>query len=293
MYVWIDALSNYTNALGIPEIGDDCDGKYANCWPADVHLIGKDILWFHAVYWPCILMARGLPLPKCIFAHGWWTAEGTRMQKTLGNFISRDKIADYCETYSRDAYRYYLLRAMTFGSDGDFSDEMFKRTYNVDLANGVGNLLSRTVKMIGKYFDGVVPAATLELEEAAAVHAAAKELVEGADGWMRSCAFHKYLDAVTHLVGATNGFIEVTEPFKLAKDESQRERLGAILWTCAEAVRLVLLYLQPILPEKTAAGLDILAVPANQRALATQGQWGLLASGTTITPTAPLFPRKA
>jgi methionyl-tRNA synthetase len=290
VYVWIDALSNYTNALGIPEIGDDSDGKYANYWPADVHLIGKDILWFHSVYWPCILMARGLPVPKCIFAHGWWTAEGTRMQKTLGNFISRDMIAEYCETYSRDAYRYYLLRAMTFGSDGDFSEEMFKRTYNVDLANGVGNLLSRTVKMISKYFDGVVPESDGLLPEAAPVLAAAEAMITEAPAQMAACQFHRYLDCVHAIVSEANSFIEVTEPFKLAKDESQRDRLASILTTCAEAIRVVLIYLHPMMPEKCTEGLARLGLDVSSPTVDDR-VWGKLKAGTVVEPGTPLFMR--
>ena len=286
VYVWIDALSNYINACGIPEIGDEFDGCRADCWPADVHLIGKDILWFHAVYWPCILMAAELALTKCVFAHGWWTSEGQKMSKSLGNFISRAKIEEICAAYSRDAYRYYLLRAVTFGSDGDFSDEIFKRTYNTDLANGVGNLLSRTVKMIGKYFDGQIPAPETPVHEADVVREAAGALIAEAPTVMAGCQFHRYLDAVMALVSATNAFIDITEPFKLAKDDEQRDRLGAILYTCAEAVRLVLVYLHPVIPDKADEGLAMLGddVPRDRA-------FGALKPGAAVRPGEPLFMR--
>lgn len=294
VYVWVDALSNYYTALGLPEIGDEFDSRAGTdkYWPANVHLIGKDILWFHAVYWPCILMAMDIPLPRCVFAHGWWTSEGQKMSKSLGNFISREKIAEICEDYSRDAFRYYLLRAVTFGSDGDFSLEMFRQTYNVDLANGVGNLLSRTVKMIDKYFDGILPGPKAEVAEAGEVIAAAKALSDQAEGWMDNCEFHRYIEGVMNLVAATNRFIDETSPFKLAKDESQRDRLATIMYTCGEAVRIVLLYLSPILPEKATAGLALLGQDNSADSLGQAGSWGELQPGTKIQAAEPLFPRK-
>ncbi len=291
VYVWIDALSNYYTSLGLPEIGDEWDSRSEKYWPCDVHLIGKDILWFHAVYWPCVLMALDIPLPKTIFAHGWWTSEGKKMSKSLGNFVSREVIAELCEEYSRDAFRYYLLRAVNFGQDGDFCRDLFKQLYNSELANGVGNLLSRTTKMIGKYFDGSVPQAEKDVPEAAAVREAAATLRDTAAGFMADCAFNKYLQAIIDLVNATNLFIEQTEPFRLAKDESQRDRLATILYTCAEAVRIVLLYLQPIMPDKAAAGLAVLGVSAGA-GFAEAGQWGQLPAGANIQTAQPLFPRK-
>ncbi len=292
VYVWIDALSNYTTALGIPEIGDDDDGKNAKYWPCDVHLIGKDILWFHTVYWPCMLMALEIPLPKCIFAHGWWTSEGKKMSKSLGNFISREVIAELCEEYSLDVFRYYLLRAVSFGADGDFSREMLRQRYNAELANTVGNLLSRTANMIGRYFDGVVPAPGESGEIEQPVLEAAADLNDSAEAIMEACRFHEYLDKTLALATATNVYIDRTEPFKLAKDESQRERLGTILYTCAEAVRIVLLYLQPIMPETSAKALEMLGVAATQGTLSEAGKWGQMTPGTKVQKCDPLFPRK-
>ncbi|HPS52732.1 MAG TPA: methionine--tRNA ligase [Phycisphaerae bacterium] len=287
VYVWIDALSNYINALGLIEVGDEYDGKFAKYWPASVHLIGKDILWFHAVYWPCILMALDIPLPKTVFAHGWWTSNGRKMSKSLGNFVNRETIEKYCLDYHRDVYRYYLLRAVTFGGDGDFSADMFKQIYNTELANGVGNLLSRTIKMISKYFDGRIPAAGPAVEQAAAVEKAATELTQIADELMAHCAFSKYTDNVMALVTATNTFIDQTEPFRLAKDESQKPRLATIMNTCAQAVRIVLQYLAPFMPEKTAQGLATLGCRTGEL-----GKFGELPAGTAVNPGEPLFMRK-
>lgn len=291
VYVWIDALSNYYSALGLPPVGDEFDNRHAKYWPADVHLIGKDILWFHAVYWPCFLMALDIPLPKCIFAHGWWTSEGQKMSKSLGNFISREQIASFCAAYSRDVYRYYLLRSVAFGADGDFSHDLFRRIYNADLANGLGNLLSRTVKMISKYFGGAIPAPAEAVPAAAAVHTAAEALHRGAEEWMERCAFARYLDAVNALVDATNKFIDETMPFHLAKDPAGAGRLATVLYTCAEAVRIALRYLEPILPDKAVAGLALLGTAHPLEPLSEAGRWGGLKPGTFVAPGQPLFPR--
>lgn len=292
IYVWVDALSNYITALGLPEIGDGWDGAEARFWPVDVHLIGKDILWFHAVYWPCLLMALDIPLPECVFAHGWWTAEGKKMSKSLGNFISREEIARYCEEFSVDVYRYYLLRSVAFGQDGDFSREMFTQRYNSELANGVGNLLNRTVNMIGRYFDGAIPAAGETGEAEQPVLDAARELNASAEEHMRLCRFHLYLENIQVLVDRTNQYIDATEPFRLAKDPARRERLAAILQTCAEAVRIVLLYLKPVMPAKAAAGLCQLGYTEPGGPLSEVGAWGGLGERTRTQKTQPLFPRK-
>jgi methionyl-tRNA synthetase len=291
VYVWIDALSNYYTALGVPEIGDEHDGRARGYWPADVHLIGKDILWFHAVYWPCMLMALDLPLPTCVFAHGWWTSEGKKMSKSLGNFISREQIGEICAEFSRDVFRYFLLRAVAFGADGDFSRDALRSRYNNELANGVGNLLSRTVHMIGRYFQGAVPPAGDGVAEAAEVRHAADALLKAAPQAMADCQFHKYLDAISGLVAATNRFIDVTEPFRLAKDDSQRARLSSILYSCAEAVRLILVYLRPVMPDTADRGLAQLGLPAGAE-LAGVGRWGALQAGTMTEKGEALFPRK-
>ncbi|MCK4623740.1 MAG: methionine--tRNA ligase [Phycisphaerae bacterium] len=296
VYVWIDALSNYITALGMPGIGDEFDAKGDKYWPADVHLIGKDILWFHAVYWPCLLMALDIPLPKTIFAHGWWTCEGKKMSKSLGNFISCEVLSELCGEYSRDVFRYFVLREVTFGADGDFSGEAFGRRYNTELANDLGNLLSRTVNMIGRYFDSIVPEPQQrELEGVEADFLAEPiEHLQGKSAEMMSrCRFSEYIGAALEVASATNRYIDATEPFKLAKDPSQRERLGTILYTCAEAVRIVLSYLEPFMPEKSAEGLAHLGVSGvSDGTLSERGRFGLIEPGTKTAKSDPLFPRK-
>lgn len=292
VYVWIDALSNYITALGWPEIGDEYDGQATDYWPAQVHLIGKDILWFHAVYWPCILMALEQPLPDCVFAHGWWTSEGKKMSKSLGNFISRDVIGELCQEYSRDVFRYFLLREVPFGSDGDFSRDSLRQRYNGDLANGLGNLLSRTANMINRYFDGLLPEPGELTEVEQPVQIAARALTDQATGWMERCAFGPYIEALLNLVAATNQYIDTTAPFKLAKDDSQRDRLGTILNTCAQAVRTALEYLQPIMPESAQAALTTLGCGDDDRPLTDRAAWGSLPAGTTIAKPEPFWPRK-
>ncbi len=293
VYVWIDALSNYITALGWPEVGDSQDGRYQRYWPASLHLIGKDILWFHAVYWPCMLMALEMPLPTTVFAHGWWTSEGKKMSKSLGNFVSREIIEELCRDYGRDVYRYFLLREVPFGSDGDFSRESFQSRYNGELANGIGNLLSRTTNMIASYFDGSLPAPAELTEAEHAVRAVADALRDQATGKMDRCAFHAYLEQIYQLVGATNQYIDATQPFKLAKDPAQRERLGTILYTCAQAIRVALEMLVPVMPDIATAALERLGVTGPQDGhLLERAAWGALPAGTVVTKGAPLIPRK-
>ena len=293
VYVWIDALFNYLTATGLPEIGDEHDNRFGRYWPADVHLIGKDILWFHAVYWPCLLMALDFPLPKRVFAHGWWTSEGRKMSKSLGNFISAEKITELCKEYSRDVLRYFLLREIAFGSDGDFSRNSFRERYHAELANGVGNLLSRTTNMINRYFNGELPAAEKPGPEEQPVIEAAANLSKNAVSIMERLAFQEYLEAVQQLVNATNKYIEVTEPFKLARDDSQRARLGAILNTCAQATRITFEWLYPYMPESAVLGLEALGLDEPEPgSLLERTAWGKLPAGTAIKKASPLYPRK-
>ena len=293
VYVWIDALSNYITATGWPDVGDEHDGQAGKYWPATVHLIGKDILWFHAVYWPSVLMALDMPLPKCVFAHGWWTSEGRKMSKTLGNFISREVITELCEEYGRDAYRYFLLREVPFGTDGDFSRASFKARYNGELANGVGNLLSRTTNMISRYFDGVLPEAGDSGDMERSVSNAAEFLRTSAEGWMERCDFHHYLEAVLQPIYATNKYIDDTEPFKLAKDPSATDRLGTILNTCCQAVRVSLEFLAPLMPDIVSRGLESVGgADATNGSLLERTTWPPLAAGTKILKAQPLIPRK-
>ncbi len=287
LYVWIDALSNYITALGY---GSEDGSNVRKFWPADVHLIGKEIMWFHTVYWPAILFALDLPLPKKVYAHGWWTAEGRKMGKSTGNFIDLEKLRAITSTYSEDALRYYLLRAAPFGSDLDFSQADFNKTFN-ELANVVGNCLNRTVKMIGRYREGAVPAASGELEDIdrnlieqtqklPAALAAAYERLD-----LQQCAM-----LPVELARATNGYIDATAPFTLAKDPDNCARLDTVLNLAAQAIRTALAALLPILPDKAAAGLRQLAIEPDGRRIDDLLSKPL-SPGHKIGEGVPLFPK--
>jgi len=294
VYVWIDALSNYITALGYPPIDDgesDCFNTY---WPVDVHLIGKDILWFHAVYWPCLLMALDLPLPVTIFAHGWWMNMGKKMSKSLGNFISNEYIEQICDEFSVDYYRYFLLRSVKLGDDGNFSEDRLLETYNTELANGVGNLLSRTVKMIEKYQSGSIDSpGDYDSEEEQRVISSANQLIESADEYMGQFKLQSYLKEIINLETVTNRYIENTQPFKLAKDPARQERLSQVLSTCAEAVRIILLYLRPVMPEKAEQGLNMLGVESEgENIYKLPTEWGSYRWSKPVRKGDPLFPKK-
>ncbi|HYO08093.1 MAG TPA: methionine--tRNA ligase [Tepidisphaeraceae bacterium] len=286
LYVWIDALSNYITALGYAS-GDEA--QFRQYWPADVHLIGKEILWFHTVYWPAILFSLDLPLPRQVFAHGWWTSGGRKMGKSLGNFIDLDKLRSVIDTYSLDALRYYLLRAAPFGSDLDWTDADFAKSFN-ELANVVGNCLNRTIKMVGRYRDGVLPAVG-ETGDADAhlVEQTGRLAVSVTDAYARlelqQCAL-----LPVELARATNGYIDATAPFSLAKDPAKASRLDTVLNRSAQAIKNALVALLPVLPEKALAGLQQLNVPVEGRPLAE-----LLASelppGHKLGDGQPLFPK--
>lgn len=286
LYVWIDALSNYITALGY---ASDDDGKFKKYWPADVHLIGKEILWFHTVYWPAILFALGLPLPKQVFAHGWWTAEGRKMGKSTGNFIDLEKLRDISSKYSQDALRFYMLRAAPFGSDLDFSQADFDKTYN-ELANVVGNCLNRTIKMIGRYREGVLPAVgETDASDAHLVELTGK-LAGSLDDAYAKVELQQCAILPIELARATNGYIDATAPFSLAKDPEKASRLDTVLNRSAQAIKNALVGLLPVLPEKATAGLAQLGVDVTGKTfaqlLATE-----LPAGHKLGDGQPLFPK--
>ncbi|MEE2895705.1 MAG: methionine--tRNA ligase [Planctomycetota bacterium] len=292
IYVWIDALLNYATALGLGEDDGDAGGRH-RYWPADLHVIGKEILWFHAVIWPAVLMALELPLPRCIYAHSFWISEGQKMSKSLGNFIDLPTIESYMETYGLDAWRWYMIVQGPLGAtDADFQATGFHETYTTDLVNTVGNCASRTTAMIGKYFDGVVPADPgIEL----AGWDLAASASEAMDAWraaMDRFALDRACEAGIGLLRTVDAFINATEPFKVAKDESRRTELEAILARCAEAVRIASLLLAPVLPSKMAELRAALGIEIDVAAggLEAHAAWGSTLAGVEVSKVA-LFPR--
>ena len=287
IYVWVDALCNYITALDYTDQQDAW--RY---WPADFHLIGKDILWFHAVIWPCLLMALDVELPRCVFAHGWWTHNGRKMSKSLGNFV--DPTA-YLDNYGPDAFRYFVLREVPFGRDGDFSDESFLRRYNTELANDLGNLLSRTVNMIDRYCTGQVPRPAEATAQESDLQTAGRQLAEQVDKALADCKFHTALEAILGLAAQANRYIDATKPFGLAKqtDAASRQRLGTILYHCAEALRLLGVFLTPFMPGSMENLFKQLCWDQlDQMPLGQAGRWGVLPPGTSIRKGPSLFPRR-
>ncbi|MGJ9411366.1 methionine--tRNA ligase [Aeromicrobium sp. CF4.19] len=289
MYVWIEALLNYVTAAGY---GVD-DEQFERLWPADVHIVGKDIARFHAVIWPAMLMAAGRPVPHRVFAHGWLLVGGQKMSKSKANGIRPDELVD---VFGSDAYRYYFARALTFGADGSISWEDIRARYHAELANGFGNLASRVSGMIGKYFGGELPAAgALDAAEETFV-ATVAEATTAADGAMDQLAPQDALTQVWRIVDDLNGYLTEQAPWQVAKDDAQRERLATILATAAEGLRVLAVLLNPVMPKACASLWESLGAEPTLGALADQriadaATWGQLAPGSTITKVPSLFPR--
>lgn len=280
-YVWFDALLNYTSAAA--ERGEEFFDRY---WPAVEHFIAKDILKPHGVYWPTMLMAAGLPLYRHLNVHGYWTVEGDKMSKSLGNVIAPH---DMVAKYGNDAFRYFLLRESVFGLDADFREEALVARYNGDLANNLGNLVSRTVSMVGRYFGGELPEAAAREPRDGEVAAAMREAEAEIDRQMATLGYGRALEALFRATDRANKYIAETAPFTLAKDPASRPRVGTILVTLVDAIRRAAILAAPFLPETAPRIFDLLGLPPEHlRRAALDAE---LPPGHRLKASVPLFPR--
>ncbi|XHE14323.1 methionine--tRNA ligase [Agrobacterium deltaense] len=283
MYVWVDALTNYITATGYIE---DKNGPRAKYWPADVHIIGKDIIRFHAVYWPAFLMSAKLPLPKRVYAHGFLLNKGEKMSKSLGNVVDPVNLVNH---FGLDQVRYFFMREVSFGQDGSYSEEGIATRINADLANGIGNLASRSLSMIVKNCDGQIPTPGALTDEDKAMLASADGLLALCREEMGKQLIHRALAAIIAVVSETDRYFASQEPWALKKTDP--ERMGTVLYVTAEVVRQIGILLQPFMPESCEKLLDLVAAPADKRDFAALGEAGRLVPGTPLEAPKPVFPR--
>ncbi len=280
MYVWVDALTNYLSAVGFPDVSD----PRWPFWPADVHMVGKDIIRFHAVYWPAFLMAAGLPVPRRVFSHGWWTAAGEKMSKSLGNAVDAARLVD---TFGLDPVRYFLLREVPFGNDGDYSDAALIRRLNVELANDLGNLAQRTLSQVAKNCGGLLPELGAATVQDTALLVAAQALPDAVRDRLDRLAFNDALEDAWKVIRAANAYIDHQAPWVLRKTDAAR--MASVLRVLVEVIRCVATVLQPFMPGSMAAMLDQVGAPPDARGLADLA--APLPSGTALPAPKGVFPR--
>ena len=285
MYVWIEALTNYITALGYPDMNNL---NFKTFWPAATHFVGKDILRFHAVYWPAFLMAADIPLPQQIVAHGWWTIEGQKMSKSLGNVHHPKDIVD---SYGVDSFRYFLMREISFGQDGDFSKEAICQRINSDLANNIGNLTQRVASFAFKNCDQAVPEGTNLTADDLALLTISDSLLEKLEQHMQTFAFHKMLQDIIELGTFANKYVDQHAPWQLRKEDP--ERMKVTLYVLLETIRNIAITLLPFIPESAHKILDVLSVPHEKRNFTYYGTHGRLKPGEPLKKPEPIFMRQS
>ncbi|MDO1583681.1 methionine--tRNA ligase [Rhizobium oryzicola] len=283
MYVWVDALTNYVTATGYLT---DQNGPRAKYWPADAHIIGKDIIRFHAVYWPAFLMSAGIPLPKRVYAHGFLLNKGEKMSKSLGNVVDPVNLVSH---FGLDQVRFFFLREVSFGQDGSYSEEGIGTRINADLANGIGNLASRSLSMIAKNLEGKMPEPGPLTDADKAILATADEAIAICREEMGRQQIHKAVGAIMNIVNESDRYFAAQEPWVLRKTDVAR--MATVLYVTAEVVRQIAILFQPIMPDSAAKLLDLVAVPEEKRSFVYLGEAGRLAPGTELPAPAPVFPR--
>ena len=283
MYVWLDALTNYMTAVGFPDTEADLYKKF---WPADLHMVGKDILRFHAIYWPAFVLSAGLPAPKRVFAHGWWTNEGEKISKSLGNVIDPIELVN---SYGLDQVRYFLLREVPFGNDGDFSRRAIVGRMNSDLANDYGNLVQRVLSMVHKNCNGILlePGPFSDADQV--LLSAAKDALANVRAKMDVQAFHEALEVVWVVIRQSNGYVDAQAPWKLKKEDPAR--MNTVLYTLAETIRHLAILTQPFMPNASAQILDQLSVPEDSRSFAAIENGKVLVAGAKMPKPEGVFPR--
>lgn len=281
MYVWVDALTNYITGAGFP---DDSSERFAAMWPADVHIIGKDIARFHAIYWPAFLMSAGIELPRRVHAHGFLYNRGEKMSKSVGNVVDPYALVD---AYGLDTVRFFLLREISYGQDGSYSHEGIVTRRNTDLANEYGNLAQRSLSMIAKNCDGAVPDHGELTADDTALLDLARGVLERARDYVDVQNLHLYIEECWKVLAAANKYFSAQEPWKLKKTDAAR--MATVLWVTIEVVRIITLLVQPVMPTSAGKILDLLAVPEGQRDFAALGS--PLVAGTALPAPEPVFPK--